>query len=106
MKDSPIVAALIGPYGWLDSFVHLHYLILYTSGWDEFVPVCTYIICGTGLYLNEPGPSSCLLPWRRSCSGSHSVIYVPGTLHFIRDGQTIEVDGASGRVYLDVSVLK
>jgi pyruvate,water dikinase len=34
--------------------------------------------------------------------GIPAVINVPGALHFIQDGQTIEVDGSSGRVYLDV----
>jgi phosphohistidine swiveling domain-containing protein len=38
--------------------------------------------------------------------GIPAVINVPGALHFIRDGQTIEVDGASGRVYLDVTGIK
>lgn len=35
--------------------------------------------------------------------GIPAVINVPGALHFIQDGQTIEVDGSSGRVYLDVA---
>ena len=32
-----------------------------------------------------------------------AVINVPGTMHFIQDGQTIEVDGSNGRVYLDIT---
>jgi rifampicin phosphotransferase len=35
--------------------------------------------------------------------GLPAVINVPGAMHFIQDGQTIEVDGSSGRVYLDVT---
>jgi rifampicin phosphotransferase len=35
--------------------------------------------------------------------GIPAVINVPGAMHFIQDGQTIEVDGSSGRVYLDVT---
>ncbi len=35
--------------------------------------------------------------------GIPAVINVPGALHFIQDGQTIEVDGSCGRVYLDVA---
>jgi pyruvate,water dikinase len=34
--------------------------------------------------------------------GLPAVINVPGAMHFIQDGQTIEVDGSSGRVYLDI----
>jgi len=35
--------------------------------------------------------------------GIPAAINVPGALHFIQDGQTIEVDGTNGRVYLDVT---
>jgi rifampicin phosphotransferase len=35
--------------------------------------------------------------------GIPAVINVPGAMHFIHDGQTIEVDGLSGRVYLNVT---
>jgi phosphohistidine swiveling domain-containing protein len=34
--------------------------------------------------------------------GIPAIINVPGALHSIQDGQTIEVDGTNGRVYLDV----
>ena len=32
-----------------------------------------------------------------------AVINVPGAMHFIQDGQTIEVDSSNGRVYLDIT---
>jgi phosphohistidine swiveling domain-containing protein len=35
--------------------------------------------------------------------GLPAVINVPGAMHFIQDGQTIEVDGKSGRVYLEIT---
>ncbi len=35
--------------------------------------------------------------------GIPAVINVAGAMHFIQDGQTIEVDGSSGRVYLDIT---
>jgi rifampicin phosphotransferase len=35
--------------------------------------------------------------------GLPAVINVPGAMHFIQDGQTIEVDGNSGRVYLAIT---
>jgi rifampicin phosphotransferase len=35
--------------------------------------------------------------------GLPAVINVLGAMHFIQDGQTIEVDGSSGRVYLDIT---
>ena len=35
--------------------------------------------------------------------GVPAAINVPGAMHFIQDGQTIEVDGTSGRVYLNVT---
>jgi pyruvate,water dikinase len=35
--------------------------------------------------------------------GLPAVINVPGAMHFIRDGQTIEVDGSNGRIYLDIT---
>jgi rifampicin phosphotransferase len=36
--------------------------------------------------------------------GLPAVINVPEAMHFIQDGQTIEVDGSSGRVYLHITV--
>jgi pyruvate,water dikinase len=35
--------------------------------------------------------------------GLPAVINVPGAMHSIQDGQMIEVDGSSGRVYLDIT---
>ena len=35
--------------------------------------------------------------------GVPAVINVPGVLSIIKDGQTIEVDGTNGRVYLDLN---
>lgn len=38
--------------------------------------------------------------------GAPAVTNVPGVLNLTQDGQTIEIDGTDGRVYLDISGIR
>jgi pyruvate,water dikinase len=65
-------------------------------GWTPIFPLVSGLVLETGGLLSHGAIIA-------REYGVPAVINVPGALSHIKNGQTIEVDGASGRVYLDLS---
>jgi len=65
-------------------------------GWTPFSPLVSGLVLETGGLLSHGAIIA-------REYGIPAVINVPGALGIIKDGQMIEVDGANGRVYLEMS---
>ena len=65
-------------------------------GWTPLFPLVSGLVLETGGLLSHGAIIA-------REYGIPAVINVPGALGIIKDGQMIEIDGASGRVYLEMS---